>query len=29
LEGAKLNAQSVVDGIAALKDCTLKNYILK
>ena len=29
LEGAKLNAQSVIDGIAALKDCRLKNYILK
>ncbi|RZK57307.1 MAG: rhamnogalacturonan acetylesterase [Pedobacter sp.] len=29
LEGAKLNAQSVIEGIEALKDCTLKNYIKK
>ncbi|MCX2429397.1 rhamnogalacturonan acetylesterase [Pedobacter sp. GR22-10] len=28
LEGAKLNAQSVVKGIKALKKCTLKNYLL-
>lgn len=29
LEGAKINAESVVEGIKELKDCTLKNYILK
>jgi len=29
LEGAKLNALSVVQGIKALKDCPLKQYLLK
>ena len=29
LEGAKLNAQSVIEGIIALKDCQLKDYIKK
>lgn len=28
LEGAKLNAESVVEGIKQLKDCKLKNYLL-
>jgi lysophospholipase L1-like esterase len=28
LEGAKLNAQSVVEGIKKLKGCKLKNYLL-
>lgn len=28
LEGARLNAQSVVEGIKKLKDCKLKNYLL-
>lgn len=28
-EGAKLNAASVVEGIRALKDCPLNNYLLK
>lgn len=28
LEGAKVNAQSVVEGIKALKGCNLKNYLL-
>jgi len=29
LEGAKVNAQSVVEGIKTLKDCSLKKYLLK
>lgn len=29
LEGAKLNAQSVIEGIMALNDCKLKDYIKK
>jgi len=29
LEGAKLNASSVVEGIRALKDCPLSKYLLK
>ena len=29
LEGAKLNARSVIEGIIALKDCKLKDYIKK
>lgn len=29
LEGAKLNAASVAEGIVALKDCRLKDYLLK
>lgn len=29
LEGAKLNAQSVIEGIEALKDCRLRDYIKK
>ena len=28
LEGAKLNAQSVVEGIKKLKNCKLKKYLL-
>lgn len=28
LEGAKVNAESVVEGIKELKDCKLKNYLL-
>jgi len=27
-EGAKINAESVVEGLKALKDCPLKNYLL-
>ncbi len=29
LEGAKVNAESVVEGIKALKDCPLNKYLLK